>query len=124
MLHTHTRAGVELTADDMEVYGQFFPEPWQLTLVYRPEKNAPSRCGFFFRERNGSIRRESSHQEFTVENTRAVVPSPVATMDRPGSAAPYAPFIAIYAHLLESDDVQQPTRLTWRLVPTRCQKTG
>lgn len=74
---SHTRAGVELTDDDLEVYSEFFPEPWQVTLVYKPERGAPSRAGFFFRERSGVLRRESSYQEFTVENSRAVVPSPI-----------------------------------------------
>lgn len=80
---SHTRSGVELTEDDMEVYRQFFPEPWQVTLVFKPEKGEPSRAGFFVRERGEVLRRESSYQEFTVENMRSVVPRPIQpTADR------------------------------------------
>ncbi|MBI4910626.1 MAG: hypothetical protein HY820_43840 [Acidobacteria bacterium] len=80
---SHTRSGVALTDDDEEVYGQFFPEPWQVTLVYKPDRMAETRAGFFVRERGGTIRRESSYQEFKVENSRSVVPRPIQPTAEP-----------------------------------------
>jgi len=69
---SHTRKGVELVDSDLDVYNLHFPEPWQVTLVVRPDKLGISTAGFFFREPDGSLRRKASYQEFTLES--AIVP--------------------------------------------------
>ncbi len=67
---SHTRSGVTMTAEDQELYQKFFPEPWQVTLVYHPVNQGTSRAGFFMRERDGKLRTESSYREFSVEGVR------------------------------------------------------
>ncbi len=80
--HTHTRSEVFLSEGDIEIYDQFFPEPWQVSLIVRPERIKPTRAGFFLREKNGSIRRESSPREFILEpSVRQARPSAAAVED-------------------------------------------
>jgi hypothetical protein len=67
---SHTRSGVQMTPEDLEIFQQFFPEPWQVTLVFHPMRQEPSQAGFFMRERDGQIRTESSYREFPVEGVR------------------------------------------------------
>jgi hypothetical protein len=64
--HSHTRSGIELSPRDLEIYDRFFPEKWQVALVLRPEQYGPVRAGFFFRERNRSIRADRSAEEFLI----------------------------------------------------------
>jgi len=64
--HSHTRSAIELSPRDMEIYDAFFPLRRQVALVVRPEPGRPARAGFFFRERDGSVRTDSSHEEFPV----------------------------------------------------------
>lgn len=68
---SHARSGVEMSAEDQETYQKFFPEAWQVTLVYHPVNQGTSRAGFFMRERDGKLRTESSYREFSVEGVRA-----------------------------------------------------
>jgi hypothetical protein len=48
---SHTRGGVEITDEDVEIYSTYFPEPWQVTLAVRPRHGATS--GAFFVRRDG-----------------------------------------------------------------------
>src|SRR5437867_3167562 len=59
--HSHTRSALHLSAQDLEIFNRHFPEPWQVALVFRPEKACPTKAGFFVREADGSIRSESSY---------------------------------------------------------------
>ncbi|HSB16075.1 MAG TPA: hypothetical protein VLE22_16600 [Bryobacteraceae bacterium] len=80
--HTRTRSEVFLSEADIEIYDQFFPEPWQVSLIVRPERIKPTRAGFFLRENNGSMRGESSPQEFILEpSVRQARPSAAAVED-------------------------------------------
>jgi proteasome lid subunit RPN8/RPN11 len=65
--HSHTRSGIFLSDQDQGIYDRYFPEPWQVALVLRPEKMKPTRAGFFFREEGGTVRRDSSYLEFQLE---------------------------------------------------------
>jgi proteasome lid subunit RPN8/RPN11 len=65
--HSHTRSAIHLSDSDLEVHKLFFPEPWQIALVMKPHTFEPARIGFFFRERDGSMRTESSYQEVILE---------------------------------------------------------
>lgn len=64
---SHTRSDVSLTPSDLEIFNGFFPEPWQVTLVVHPTQAGPARAGFFARQADGSLKWESSYQEFTVK---------------------------------------------------------
>ncbi len=65
--HSHTRSEVFLSDEDHAIYDLYFPEPWQVSLVLRPERMKPVRAGFFVRESDGTVRKESSYEEFIVE---------------------------------------------------------
>jgi proteasome lid subunit RPN8/RPN11 len=69
--HSHTRTGVSLSEQDLALYNRRFPEPWQIALVLRPTHLGPAEVGFFFREANGVVHCESSHNAFTM-NPRTV----------------------------------------------------
>ena len=62
--HSHTRKEICLSAADEQVFNGFFPEPWQVALVVRPAKLAPTRAGLFCRDANGTIRPASGSCEF------------------------------------------------------------
>jgi len=65
--HSHTRSGIFLSDEDHAIYDLYFPEPSQVALVLRPERMKPVRAGFFVRETDGTVRKESSYEEFIVE---------------------------------------------------------
>jgi len=81
--HSHTRNGISLSEEDLKIHNRFFPHPWQVALVLHPEKFGPVTAGFFLREADGSIRRESSGREFEV--------LPLETRGTVGPAASAAP---------------------------------
>jgi len=64
---SHARSDIFLNQSDLEIFQGFFPEPWQVTLVLRPNKAGPARAGFFLREADGSLRSESSYKDFAIE---------------------------------------------------------
>ncbi len=70
--HSHTRSGVQLSDADLEIYNRHFVEPWQVALVLKPVAREPTRCGFFFREADGSIHSSESYHEFELETRGAV----------------------------------------------------
>jgi hypothetical protein len=47
--HSHTRSEISFSEQDLKVHERFFPEPWQVSLVLRPEKMKPTRAKFFLR---------------------------------------------------------------------------
>ncbi|HLJ17565.1 MAG TPA: hypothetical protein VKV15_23925 [Bryobacteraceae bacterium] len=63
---SHTRTGVAMQQPDLEIYQQYFPEPWQVALLLHPVKSAATRAGFFIREANGSVP-ENARREFAIE---------------------------------------------------------
>lgn len=69
--HSHTRSDISLCDADLEIHNRYFPEPWQVALVLRPSTLQPTQAGFFFREADGSVRSQSSYQEFTLETLPA-----------------------------------------------------
>jgi len=58
---SHRDAGVSLSESDVEIFNNFFSEPWQVTLVL-----GRYRAGFFAREAEGQVRSDSSYQEFWI----------------------------------------------------------
>lgn len=100
--HSHTRSGIELSPRDLEIYDSYFPQRWQIALVVRPDQYGPARGGFFFRERDNTVRPDSSYEEFVTLPRRhgppreaalaAVAPEepPEAEELLPGGPAPAA----------------------------------
>ena len=74
---SHTRSDVTLQQSDLDTFGRFFPEPWQITMVVHPGRAGIMRAGFFVREPDGSVRGERSYQEFNFPDRLAGV------LDRP-----------------------------------------
>jgi hypothetical protein len=60
---SHTREGLALGAEDLEIFSQFFPEQAAVALVVKPYATRPSVGGIFFRE-GATIRSQSSYLEF------------------------------------------------------------
>jgi proteasome lid subunit RPN8/RPN11 len=90
--HSHTRSEVFFSDADIAIHKQFFPEPWQIALVLKPNAFEPARAGFFFREPGGTIHGESSYREFTLEpqlvQPGAPVPAPSPVRAIPARTAP------------------------------------
>lgn len=62
--HSHTRSEILLSETDQDIHNRYFPEPWQVALVLKPNTFEPTRAGFFFREPDGSIRGATSYKDF------------------------------------------------------------
>jgi proteasome lid subunit RPN8/RPN11 len=65
--HSHHRSEIFLSPEDLQLYGEFFPERWQIALVLRPAHMRPTRAGFFFRDLLGAIQSDAPVQEFITE---------------------------------------------------------
>jgi proteasome lid subunit RPN8/RPN11 len=91
--HSHTRSEIFLSDADQEIHNRFFPEPWQVALVLKPHTFHPMRAGFFFREKDGSIRGASSYREFVLDALpmRAVPSSPAGPPAAPALSRPTKP---------------------------------
>ncbi len=90
--HSHTRSGLELSPEDIEIYETFFPERWQVSLVVKPERIDPTRGTFFVRGKDGQIAGPLSDGEFVMDpparrsRKRRLAESgeePEAAVDRP-----------------------------------------
>lgn len=86
--HSHTRSEIFLSDADRQIHDSFFPEPWQVALVLKPHTFQPMRAGFFFREKDGSIRAEATCQEIALEAmpmrpAGAAAPPPVSAPPQP-----------------------------------------
>jgi hypothetical protein len=66
--HSHHRSEIFLSADDLQLYNDFFPERWQIAMVLRPADLHPTRAGFFFRDRWGDIKSDAPVQEFIIDS--------------------------------------------------------
>ncbi len=97
--HSHTRSEIFLSDIDQELHRRFFPDPWQVALVFKPHTFQPMRCGFFFREADGSIHATATYQEFTLE------PMPVRQM--PSDAPPLVHGAAAGGTLHDHDPPRQ-----------------
>ncbi len=50
-----TQGGLELSEKDAALHGEWFPEPWQVVLVLRPEWKKPTRAAFYVRGAGGTL---------------------------------------------------------------------
>jgi proteasome lid subunit RPN8/RPN11 len=64
--HSHTRSDIDFGLEDEQVHNRFFPEPWQIGVVLRPEKLRPTRVGIFHREPSGAFTSHSPEHEFAL----------------------------------------------------------
>jgi hypothetical protein len=94
---SHTRSEILLAESDMEIYEKHFSAPWQVTLVIRPGGGRSMRAGFFVREHDGSVRSDTSYQEFNFPDRLAGV------LDRPPRAERPAAERRPSAYLRESN---------------------
>ena len=60
---SHTRDGMGLTDDDLQLFSNFFPDPHSVMLLVRPFATKVSQAGFFFEE-NGQIRSDATYLTF------------------------------------------------------------
>ena len=65
--HSHHRSEIFLSADNLQLYEEFFPERWQVAMVLRPAHLQPTRAGFFFRDQWGCIKSDAPVQEFIMD---------------------------------------------------------
>jgi hypothetical protein len=64
---SHTRSELLLNDRDLQLFEQYFSQPWQIALVLRPHRFDPIRAGFFFREPDRSIHASCSRHEFVIQ---------------------------------------------------------
>ncbi|MCS7023461.1 MAG: hypothetical protein NZV14_01575 [Bryobacteraceae bacterium] len=110
---SHTKRGVCLSEEDLEIYNRFFPEPWQVVLVLHPVKGRPTQAGFFVREDGGLVRTETSYREFIIEGARPaekmLEPNPSVSL---GSASEPEPPSGI-----SSEQLARPARAPVKATP-------
>jgi len=64
--HSHTRTELCLSPQDAKLHNRYFPEPWQVALVLRPQNLQPLRAGYFFREPGASMKSGATCREFII----------------------------------------------------------
>jgi hypothetical protein len=69
---SHADGGPSLTAADIDLFENFFPNSWQVTLLLRRGPGGTARAGFFVREHDGSLRPDASYRELFVQPVRRV----------------------------------------------------
>jgi hypothetical protein len=65
--HSHTRSKIFLSAADLVLYNEFFPEKWQIAMMLRPANLQPTCGAFFFRDERGQIAADPPAGEFVME---------------------------------------------------------
>jgi hypothetical protein len=53
-----------MTESDLELFSNYFRDPWQVTLVIRPGRGSHMRAAFFVWEQDGTVRSHQSYKEF------------------------------------------------------------
>ena len=82
---SHSDGGTGLTLADVDLFENFFPNSWQVTLLLRRGPGGTARAGFFVREQDGSLRPDASYRELFVQPVRRV----------PGVSGPRVPLSAV-----------------------------
>jgi proteasome lid subunit RPN8/RPN11 len=65
--HSHTRSGIHLSESDLGIYHQYFPEPWQIAMVLKPDTLGGVRGGYFFRQATGLVKSDAPVEEFALQ---------------------------------------------------------
>jgi hypothetical protein len=86
----HNRSGLAPAEKDVQLFDRYFPEPWQITLVLRPNRFEPVRACFFRREPDGSLHTPAADDEFIIRPCAVApelppipAPAPVAVVHAP-----------------------------------------
>src|SRR5271168_2990603 len=82
---SRTESGTGLTPAEIDLFENFFPNSWQVTLLLRRGPGGTARAGFFVREPDGSLRPDASYRELFVQPVRRV----------PGTSSPRSPLSAV-----------------------------
>jgi proteasome lid subunit RPN8/RPN11 len=99
--HSHTRSEICLSEADLDLHNRYFRESWQVALVMKPHTFEPARCGFFFREPDGSVRCEASCLEFPLD-TAVSRPAPAHPPAAPDGRAATRPADAVLQDAADS----------------------
>ncbi len=86
---SHTREGLAMAPEDVELFDRCFPEPGAITLLVKPFATRLSVGALFFRE-NGYMRTESSYLEFPFRRSELGGGEPEAApvREEPAAATP------------------------------------
>ena len=88
---SHTRDGMGLTEDDLQLFSNFFPDPTSVILLVRPFATKVSQAGFFFEE-NGQIRSDATYLTFPFRRRElgggSIGENPRQGADRQGAETP------------------------------------
>jgi len=55
----HTRGGLDLSETEAKHFSRFFPEPFRVTVLVKPERFQPTRFGFLVRRPDGEMPRDA-----------------------------------------------------------------
>ena len=99
---SRTQGGTGLTVPEVELFNNFFPNPWQVTLLLRRAPGGTARAGFFVRESSGFLRTDASYRELLIQPLRRM-PKPLVL----GAPPPEVP------------PVQEPTQRLARMEQSR-----
>lgn len=79
----HNRSDLQMNDREAELFGEFFPHAWQVTILARPDKVNPTRFGFVFRRADGSLDRDAGKNAFDHTGPAMVLPQfPFETVRR------------------------------------------
>jgi hypothetical protein len=107
--HSHTRSEIFLSDKDLEIHQRYVPAAWQVALVLRPAALEPTRAGFFFREKDGSIISSASCGEFVIAAPRPGAKRPAAAhFEQPLRAEPDAIVAAVEAPVVADQPQAAP----------------
>ncbi len=84
---SRTQGGTGLTAPEVELFNNFFPNPWQVTLLLRRAPGGTARAGFFVRESGGFLRPDASYRELLIQPLRRM-PKPLVLGATPPEVPP------------------------------------
>jgi hypothetical protein len=83
---SHLQDNVSLSASDLEIYNDFFPEAWQVALVICPTGGGRARAGFFVREADGKLQADASYHCFDLQPLQPAFTA--ATVSQPDAGLP------------------------------------
>ena len=80
---SHSRSDLRMTEREKEIFADLFPDPWQITLLAKPEKFKPTRFGFAVREPDRSLNLDLTEQSFILPLPARVEREPVPEGEPP-----------------------------------------
>jgi hypothetical protein len=123
---SHTREGLALSTEDVELLDRYFPYPYQVALLIRPFSAKPAQAAFFVRE-EGAFSRESPRTFLFSRREMAGETAPRLLLEAPGNpdiAVPRAPLLAAPTRVEmtppPAGSVEKPARrgrLKWMWIP-------